>query len=75
MSTTQLTPSELRARGFAALLRELGPVDFVRFVQQFESGSGDYTREREQWLGNLSLEQIEALIAQQRQAKSPKCKP
>jgi hypothetical protein len=66
MTTTELTPTQLRERGYAALLRELGPIGFIRFMQQFEPGSGDYTRERQQWLGQLTPEEINRLIDQQR---------
>ncbi|HYW12500.1 MAG TPA: hypothetical protein VE871_11085 [Longimicrobium sp.] len=37
---------EIRRVGLDALARELGPVGTVRFLQQFETGSGDYTAER-----------------------------
>ncbi len=41
-----------------ALLRELGPINTVRFLNQFRMGSGDYTVEREQWLAGYTVEQI-----------------
>ena len=50
MSTSTMSLEELRQRGLAALAKELGPVGMVRFLQQFETGSGDYTAERHQWL-------------------------
>ena len=34
----------------------LGPVGVIRFLQQFETGHGDYTRDRFQWLGNPSVD-------------------
>jgi hypothetical protein len=45
---TQLitNPVELRARGFEALVKELGWVNAVRFMRDYEVGSGDYTQER-----------------------------
>ena len=64
--TMQLTPVELRDRAYAALLRELGPVDFARFIQQFERGQGDYTRDRGQWLDGLTVEQVVQIIEQRR---------
>ncbi len=47
MSDTLLEPVELRARGFEALVKSLGWVNAVRFLQQFERSSFDYTRERD----------------------------
>ena len=46
MSGSLLEPVELRARGFEALVKTLGWVNAVRFVQQFERSSLDYTLER-----------------------------
>nr|VFJ53457.1 MAG: hypothetical protein BECKDK2373B_GA0170837_104225 [Candidatus Kentron sp. DK] len=40
------------------LIRELGVADVSRFLSQFTQGSGDYTAERHQWLGDLSLDDI-----------------
>ncbi|MDY6781860.1 MAG: hypothetical protein SW833_04790 [Cyanobacteriota bacterium] len=53
-----MTPVELNQKGFAALIAALGYVDAVRFIKQFDSGAGNYTRDRHQWLGTLSLEDI-----------------
>ena len=50
--------SEINQQATAILAREMGMVDALRFLIQFGSGSGDYTKERDQWLGNLSLKQI-----------------
>lgn len=41
-----------------ALAKSLGPIGMVRFLQQFDTGSGDYTRERDKWLGEFSVRQI-----------------
>lgn len=40
-----------------ALADALGPVDMARFLQSFDMGSGDYTKERAKWL-DQSLEEI-----------------
>lgn len=49
---------QIRTRGLQALLRELGPVDTARFLQQFDPGHGDYTQERHVLLDGLSLDQV-----------------
>lgn len=41
-------PLETYSRGLEALLRELGPIGYVRFLQLLGDGNGDYTAEREQ---------------------------
>jgi hypothetical protein len=53
-----MTPIELNQKGFKALVNTLGYVDAVRFLKQFDNGSGDYTQERHQWLDQLSLDDI-----------------
>ena len=55
---TYLTGEQIRARGLAALKRELGRAGLIRFLQQFESGSGDYTREREKLLRDLTMDEL-----------------
>jgi hypothetical protein len=62
-----MTLNEIRAKGLAVLLKELGPVGYVRFLQQFENGSGDYTKERSQWLDTITPEQLQELIEHQHQ--------
>lgn len=64
MSNPAPTLNEVRIRGLAALMKELGPVDFVRFMQQFENGKGDYTADRAQWLDAIDTQQIKAMAAQ-----------
>lgn len=54
MSTVIADPIELRARGFDALVTQLGWVNAVRFIQQYEQGRGDYTRERNELLPDWS---------------------
>jgi hypothetical protein len=54
--------SELNQHATAILVREIGLVDTLRFLSQFSAGSGDYTKERGQWLDELSLKQITSEI-------------
>ena len=53
-----MTLEQIREKGLAALRRELGRAGMIRFLQQFETGSGDYARERHTWVERTSLEQI-----------------
>jgi hypothetical protein len=54
--------AEVSGHGFDVLLRELGPADTIRFIKQFYMGSGDYTAERQNWLGDMTVDQIAAEI-------------
>ena len=69
MKSQGMTPAEIQAKGCAALSRELGPVGYVRFMQQFVQGRGDYTKERRAWLDKLTLDDIRTGIEQ---IKTPK---
>lgn len=62
-----MTPIELNRKGFNALVQTLGYADAIRFIRQFDNGSGNYTQERHQWLDQLTIEDIWADI-QQRQS-------
>jgi hypothetical protein len=61
--TTQIRPiAELHKRGTEALIRELGVVDTVRYLNQFRAGSGDYLIDRPASLVDLTVDQIAAAI-------------
>ena len=49
---------EIRKKGIEALDKALGPVGMVRFLYQFESGAGDYTKERNLWLKYYHIDSI-----------------
>lgn len=48
------------------LFREVGIAETVRFLHQFSLGRGDYTRERDELLGNPSIDQVLEAIRHQR---------
>ncbi len=58
MSVKTMTINQVREIGLKALAKALGPVGMVRFLQQFEVGKGDYTRERKKLLENLGIDDI-----------------
>jgi len=58
MSTIRLTNSEIRARGWEALIEKLGPSGALRFAMQTERGQGDYAARRHRLLGGLSVNQL-----------------
>lgn len=69
--SVEISPlSEISRQATAILVREIGIVDTLRFLSQFSTGSGDYTQERDQWLGNLSLEQITSEIKAKREKRA-----
>jgi hypothetical protein len=50
--------ADVTRRAIEVLTRELGAADTLRFVNQFTTGLGDYTAERDQLFGEETLEQI-----------------
>jgi hypothetical protein len=62
-----MTLEQIRLTGLRALSRDLGAVGLVRFLQQFETGYGDYTAERHLWLRESSAEEIARAIEQRRE--------
>ena len=67
MEIRKASPMQIRQLGIEALAQALGPVGMVRFLQQFETGSGDYTQDRDELLGEATLEDILVQIKDQRQ--------
>lgn len=58
MSAETMTLDQLRVRGIDALNRELGTVGMIRFLQQFEKGSGDYSKERHEIIDDMDVDNI-----------------
>jgi hypothetical protein len=52
---------EIRKVGLQALKDALGPVGMVKFIQQYENGYGDYTKEKYE-RPDLAIEEIDSLL-------------
>ena len=61
-------PFMLYAAGMDSLVQELGAVGAVRFMQLFEKGSGDYTKEKYN-CDDMSIDEIADIIYRQREAQ------
>ena len=68
MSPAAMMLEQIRLAGLRALSRELGPVGLVRFLQQFETGHGDHTAERHDWLGRRRVQDLIPEIERQRES-------
>jgi hypothetical protein len=62
----QLTDEQFERHALGLLQRELGPDGLARFLRLNRSGTGDYTRDREQEQKDLTLDQILESIRQHR---------
>lgn len=66
MKSQVMTLSQIRKVGLEALVQALGQIGTVRFLQQFEVGRGDYTKERGRWLDKMSIHDIAKGIEEER---------
>ena len=54
-------PIEIRNEGIKALQEALGSVRMVKFMQQYDMGYGDYTKEKQEQ-PDISLDEIDTLL-------------
>jgi hypothetical protein len=66
MNKQGMSLEQIRIVGMEVLARELGIVGMIRFLQQFETGHGDYSIERHQWLDDQDLDTIVQRIRKRR---------
>ncbi len=73
MNTQMMSLEQIRIAGMEALTRELGIVGMVRFMQQFETGYGDYSKDRHKWLDDQDIDSVVKRIQEKRGSyKKPK---
>ena len=63
MDVNLSNPVEIRNAGIKALQEALGPVGMVKFMQQYDMGYGDYTKEKQEQ-PDISLDEIDTLLKQ-----------
>ena len=71
MNIAKMSPEEIRAAGMRAIARDLGPAGLVRFLQQFETGSGDYSADRHEWLPTSNAAEISQRVRAARRPPDP----
>ena len=59
---------QIRIAGMEALARELGIVGMVRFLQQFETGHNDYSKDRHKWLDDQDMDAVVKRIQEKRKS-------
>jgi hypothetical protein len=67
MNAQMMTPQQIRVAGLAALSRELGLVGMIRFMQQFEMGQGDYSKDRHEWLDEYTVDDIAKMVREKKE--------
>lgn len=66
MVTEPLPLDEITKKAIRILCKETGVVNTVRFINQFTTGYGNYTEEREQLLADMTLDDIISEIKRRR---------
>ena len=64
------TLDDIRRIGLAALRARLGRAGMIRFLQQFETGSGDYARDRHAWVDRTALADLQKCAKRRRNSRS-----
>ena len=63
-STPYKTEQEIQQLGIEVLHKGLGVSDFIRVMQQFNKGSGNYVEDRQEWQKHYSVNQLIKEIVQ-----------
>ncbi len=61
MNVLKMTANQIHELGIEALLNKLGPVGTIRFLHQYETGKGNYSVDRQEW---LTAPDVETLVDQ-----------
>jgi hypothetical protein len=70
MTTQPKTLSEVNHQAIRLLAEQIGVVDTFRFVNQFTTGHGNYTEERDALFGHLTLDDIVSAIEKKRHGRA-----
>ncbi|MBA3029917.1 MAG: hypothetical protein FP816_14080 [Desulfobacteraceae bacterium] len=68
-NSNYISDNQVKQIGFEILKKELGVNGFIRFIQQFETGQGNYTLERDEWQKDYDIEKIAEGITKMKTAK------
>lgn len=61
-TTAYQTGAQLQHQAHEILSRELDVTSFIRFIQHYEQGQGDYTSDREHWQSAYTVDSLAAAI-------------
>jgi len=67
MTTATASVSEITTTAIFLLCRKIGMVNTARFLNQFTTGLGNYTKERDDLLGEATVDELVAEIKQRRE--------
>lgn len=62
------TLTEIKAKGWEALVKELGYAGATKFILLYEPGEGDYTEKRKKLLTDITIDEIIRKIEDKRKS-------
>lgn len=62
MAVTVRELEKIRREGLKALKEKLGVEGMIKFIQMYSDGKGDYTKEREELLKDITIEDFEKFL-------------
>jgi len=65
------TLHQIQQEGLDVLVEKLGPDDAIRFLQIYEAGSGDWTKERKKLLEDDPDKIIKSIMARRKKVPTP----
>ena len=72
MSTSsKMSLYQIRMEGWKALTERLGPAGAMRFMMQYDPGHGDYSEERHEIFGALTLDELLEAVEQPGSESNP----
>ena len=75
MNAAAVPLAEVTATAIRVLCKEIGVVNTARFLNQFSTGLGNYTEERDQIIGAATVDDLVAEVQQRRVVKAKPQKP
>lgn len=63
------TLTEIKTKGWKALVKELGYPGATKFILLYEAGEGDYTKKRKELFKDITIEEIIKEIKKSRKSK------
>jgi hypothetical protein len=65
------TLHQIQQEGLDVLVEKLGPDDTIRFLQIYETGSGDWTKDRKKYLENDPDKIIKSIMERRKKVPAP----
>jgi hypothetical protein len=65
------TLHQIQQEGLDVLVEKLGPDDAIRFLQIYETGSGDWTKDRKKFLDNDPDKIIKSIMERRKKVPAP----